>query len=220
MVKNRLIINPGAKYNMLTVVSDAPNVRLPSGQVNRMILCKCDCGKEKVIRLVHLKNNKIRSCGCLNGRERHGLSSTKLYKVWLGIRNRCYRPSYSEWHLYGGKGIKLCDEWNNSFHAFYDWCLANGWKDGLHTDRIDSNKDYEPTNCRFVTPLVNVCNISTTIYAKHNGGMASLRLLVEQAGKSKDYHTIRCRFKRGWSAKRAIETPIKEGNYFKGPRNR
>lgn len=215
----RLTIKKGDKYSNLTVIGEAEKVRLPSGQTNRMMLCKCDCGQEKVIRLLHLTRGRIRSCGCLSGHENHKMTNDPLYTVWRGMKNRCYCSSYRQHHLYADKGVTIIEEWKNSFTVFYNWSIANGWAPGLTIDRIDGNGNYEPDNCRFVTPLVNTCNLSTTIYVKHEGEKVSLRLLVHQKGRSKDYATIRVRVKRGWSAKRAIETPIREGNYVRGTKS-
>lgn len=83
-----------------------------------------------------------------------------LYHVWQNMKNRCSNPSVHNWSNYGGKGIKVCPEWLASSRAFYDWGIANGYKPGLTIDRIDSDKDYSPNNCRFSTKTVQARNRS------------------------------------------------------------
>lgn len=92
--------------------------------------------------------------------KKHGLSTTKIYHVFWGMLNRCYEKSNKAYEYYGGKGIKVCDEWNSfdKFLNFYNWAMENGYKEGLQLDRIDVNKDYSPENCRWVTPVENARN--------------------------------------------------------------
>lgn len=90
---------------------------------------------------------------------KHGacVKHLRLYKVWKGIARRCYNKNDSRYHDYGGRGIWMCDEWKNPL-VFVEWALANGWKDGLEIDRIDNNGNYSPSNCHFVTSIVNMNN--------------------------------------------------------------
>lgn len=88
----------------------------------------------------------------------HGLTGHPLYCVWKGLRERCRSPKNRNYFRYGGRGIKVCEEWNTDFKCFVDWSLANGWKPGLQIDRINNDGNYEPGNCRFVDRIVNVNN--------------------------------------------------------------
>lgn len=145
-----------------------------------------------------------------------GASKEYFYKVWYGIRTRC-SSYHSDSHLYYDKGIRVCNEWKN-YTSFRDWLNANGYKKGLHIDRIDSDKGYSPENCRVVTPRVNSNNKKSIIKYKYKGFKLPLSLLLDELGVPEIKYTIYCRIKRGWSVDKAIETPIREGNYKRGKR--
>jgi hypothetical protein len=116
--------------------------------------CKCECGNLRNIDGYRLRKNKAISCRqCQN--KTHGLSYTSTYKVWRDMKNRCNRPQMKCYKDYGGRGIIVCERWLK----FESFLQDMGEKpDGLQIDRIDNNGNYEPSNCRWVTPKINVGN--------------------------------------------------------------
>ena len=108
---------------------------------------------------------------------KYGLSSkdyAKLYDVWKHFCDRCYKPKAKEYEAYGGRGIKVCDEWKDNFASFSDWAMDNGWKPGLTIERIDVHGDYSPTNCKFITRREQMYNLQSSIYVEIDGVRKSL----------------------------------------------
>lgn len=127
--------------------------------------------------------------------EIHGESKTKLYGVWLSMKRRCDLETSKSYNNYGGKGISVCEEWINSYISFRDWSLENGYREGLEIDRIDTYGNYEPSNCRWITRLVNARNKKSTIFIEIDGETKTLQEWSEEKGFSPK--TIRDRYKKG-----------------------
>jgi hypothetical protein len=212
----KLIIKEGQKFNNLTVIKESDKIRLPSGQVNRVFLCKCDCGFEKNIRLSHLYTGRIKSCGCKRsaGVRIKSDDERRLRKVYRQILNRC-SENYFQSHLYFKKGIKVTDKWINNITEFTNWSLQNGYKEGLVIDRTDNSKGYSPENCKWVTPSINCVNKDNTIFVIYKGIKISLIKLLAEKKLLNNLAAIRARIKRGWDYNKAVDTPIRKGNYYK-----
>lgn len=143
---------------------------------------------------------------------KHGLSSTKIHRVWWGMIERCYKVHHKSYQDYGGRGISVCNEWLHDFQAFHDWSMANGYKEGLMIDRINNNGNYEPSNCRWVTPSQNSRNRRTSRIIECNGVSHSLVEWSEITGLHPD--TITERIKRGWSISDALFMPKMAGGKY------
>jgi len=133
-------------------------------------------------------------------------------KIWRAIKYRT-RPSYFQSHLYYDKGVKVCNEWLTNYKSFEEWALINGLKKGTHIDRIDSNGNYDPFNCRVVTPVENANNRENTLFVVYKGNEYAIMNLLRDKGLINNEGAIRRRIKRGWSVERAFDTPIRVGNY-------
>ena len=125
-------------------------------------LCTCDCGENTTCLSGNLRGGKSKSCGCFNKeiaiktRTTHGMSGTREYVTWRSMKNRCQNPNSTVFDHYGGRGITICKEWVDSFETFY---RDMGDKpNGLTLDRIDTNGDYTPSNCRWATQSVQCRN--------------------------------------------------------------
>jgi site-specific DNA-cytosine methylase len=97
---------------------------------------------------------------------KHGETGTRLYRAWLHVRRRCFEVNCDKYSYYGGRGITMCDAWKDSFIAFRDWAMANGYQEDLTIDRIDSNGNYEPSNCRWATIIEQANNKRSNILVK------------------------------------------------------
>ena len=156
-------------------------------------LCRCACGTERTINSAALIDGVSQSCGCLH-KERvsassktHGLSKTKMYKVWTSMKGRCRNPNDTQYHLYGGRGIQVFGGWVESFELFSSY--MGDRPQGMSLDRIDNNGNYEPGNVRWATGSEQLANTRRTILVSHDGKTMCLRDWSRELGVY--YNTLR-----------------------------
>lgn len=170
----------GKRFGRLLALEESERHYSKSGIGARMWKCKCDCGNIKTLSTSNLTTGNTRSCGCLKkellirSSTKHKMSKTKIYSVWGTMKDRCFNPNASQYSDYGGRGIKVCDEWADSFQAFYNWAMSNGYQDGLTIERKDVNGDYCPENCCWIERKLQARNRRNAHYVTYNGETKTL----------------------------------------------
>lgn len=169
----------------------------------KMWRCKCDCGNDVITRGKSLSGGVTKSCGCLRDElqhkrvTKHGDCKSRLYSVWDSMRQRCNNPNNSAYKNYGGRGISICEEWDD-YSSFKNWAIDSGFDDSAERgectlDRIDVNGDYCPENCRWVSMKIQSANRRNSLYLELNGVRKSLIEWAEDTGIK--YQTLVRRFK-------------------------
>ena len=201
----------GKRFGRLTVIKQVSQKNKRRGA---FFLCHCDCGKEKIIYGYSLRKNITRSCGCLhkevaaNINIKHGMNrrgmATPEYKSWFHMRQRCKNPNHKGFKNYGGKGISVCNRWDNFSNFLSDMGTKPTPK---HTiDRVDNNGNYEPKNCKWSTNKEQNNNYSRNRIITFNGHSKNLSQWAEFLGVSRNL--LYGRIFRGWSDIETITTPF------------
>lgn len=196
----------GDRYGLLTVI-DGP---IKDGRI--WWLCRCACGTEKQVRQDHMRSQRVISCGCHQKRRTsevskiHGMKNTRIYTCWRNMKTRCYNPNFIGFDRYGGRGIRVCEEWQE-FLPFYEWAMANGYKDDLSIDRIDNDGNYCPQNCRWATTKGQALNRSSNCLIEYKGVRRHISEWDKMIG-SKKSGRVRARLNAGWSIEEAVTKQI------------
>lgn len=202
---NTAIDLTGKKFGHLRVTREVER-----RNAKRMWECKCECGgiaKRDTYYLTH--GGEDLSCGCVHHQRiaqsqiKHGMSKTRLYKIWEAMKRRCDNPKAERYPRYGGRGIRYCDAWKK-FDLFWEWARQSGYAEGLSLDRIDVNGDYCPENCRWIPLKDQNNNMSTNrriVFGGESLTVAQFARLIERP-YSAVYQEI---YKLGWTPERCAE---------------
>lgn len=202
----------GQRFGRLVVIEPAPKQGKRS-----MWKCRCDCGATTIAALGDLRSGHTTSCGCYareaTAERNHTHGHTKrpkgkrriprIYNIWEGMKQRCGNPNVERYPHYGGRGIKVCQEWADSFEAFYSWAMSHGYDDTKEIDRIDNDGDYTPDNCRWVPHESQQNNKGNTVKITCFGQTRTLSEWASITGIRRG--TIWQRLKRGKSPEEALK---------------
>lgn len=196
----------GQRFGRLTAIKPTGRNR----QQNSLWHCLCDCGNTVTVSQSNLhraSKGYNTSCGCLkkeNSRKQlttHGLSETRLYEIWCGMKKRCLSPTNQAYANYGGRGITICEEWLD-FKRFYEWAMKNGYQDHLTLERKNNNKGYSSDNCKWATQKEQVSNTRRNHLITHDGRTMTLTAWAETLGMK--VNTLWLRIKKGWTIEKAL----------------
>lgn len=223
-MKGRELIDLGAFKDLrgktvgyLLVLEPADDRVDKNGRHRKCWRCLCQfCGRETIVTADSLSARQQVSCGCYQRKrssecnKTHGMTDTRLYYVWCGIKNRCYCKSTYEYKWYGDRGIGMCDDWHYDFLKFREWAIANGYDDNAPRgqctiERIDRDGNYEPGNCKIATMLEQSQNRKDNHYLEYNGEKHTIAEWSRITGIRQE--KIRNRVSRlGWTPERALTT--------------
>lgn len=202
----------GDRFGRWEIIAEAEPRVYARNDVRKRWLCRCDCGAVKEVYEQGLIRGTSTSCGCKRmenprfGMVKHGKSRTPLYKVYSSMLQRCFNTQNCNYKNYGGRGIKVCDEWlgDDGFATFYKWSIKNGYAEGkrLTIDRIDVNGNYEPFNCRWVDYETQANNMRSNHHITFNGETHTISEWAKITGINRQ--TLQARARRGLPPERIL----------------
>lgn len=203
----------GQRFGRWLVLEQAESEIRSDNRRIRKWLCVCDCGTTRAVREQSLKSGRSKSCGCYHsdimpavGRDAnttHGMSDSRIYRIYKHMRNRCENQNDISYCNYGARGISVCDEWK-TFEPFYKWAMQSGYKDSLSIDRIDVNSGYSPENCRWSDATEQAINRRSTRLYQYNG---ESHCISEWASLyNMNYKKLWKRLHNGWDIQTALTT--------------
>jgi hypothetical protein len=210
----------GQKFNRWTVVATAGSVNGRS-----LYTCVCDCGVVKNVVGMNLTRNLSKSCGCFNleqiskRRTTHGLSNSRFYRRWSGMKTRCLNANEKCYKHYGGKGITICERWKSfkgfkedMFDSYSEHVKEFGTKETT-LDRIDSNKGYSKDNCRWASVSIQANNKTSNRVVEYCGESLTIGQLAKKTGKN--YHFLYDRIMKKWEINDAVNLPKQLNQYMR-----
>lgn len=180
-------ISPGDDYGHLVVIGHPFRIRDGRGRHRTMVVCETKDGETVIRRVDHLKYPHNRTERGMQVRREYDTKRLH-YQAWREMIRRCYDKRRPKYRRYGARGIRVCDEWRQSYEAFRKWSIANGYKRGMQIDRIDNDGDYCPENCRYVDAKTNIRNSPTTkltiikavgIHVLHSSGVSRFEIAMQ-----------------------------------------
>lgn len=188
----------GKRFHFLTVTARAPNGKNWQSSWH----CVCDCGVQRVVSGGRLRSGHTKSCGCIRGKGNatHQMRGTPTHNSWCGMKQRCNYPAHDQYAIYGGRGIKVCDRWDQSFEAFLQ---DMGEKPkGMTIERLDTNGNYEPGNCCWATMAQQNRNRRSNINVERDGVTKCIRDWCDELGFNLD--RVYGRIRRGATPMEAL----------------
>ncbi len=207
-MKCTLIDITGQTFGMLVVESRHPDAT--RGKQARWV-CLCECGNRSVVVGSKLRNGHTRSCGCLKAKlagdrlRTHGRSKSPEHETWARMQSRCNSPSASAYHRYGGRGISVCERWKSFPNFLADMGPKPSPRHSI--ERIDSNGNYEPSNCRWATPYEQAQNTARNVYVRVDGEVAAVSAMARKHGIPTG--AVYQRLRAGWSIERTFSEPLR-----------
>lgn len=207
----------GKRFERLTVVRRAPLYIDNQGHPRIRYICRCDCGNEVIVFGRNLRKGNTKSCGCLHkdglrkratthGHARPG-QRTRTYTTWQGILQRCTNPNYHKYPTYGGRGIRVCDQWQGE-HGYENFLRDMGEApEGMSIERENNNGNYEPGNCRWATRAEQARNQRSNIRIEFRGRSMILVDWANEIGIT--YGALKYRLKN-WPIEKALTHPARE----------
>lgn len=201
------------EFGRLTVLYQAKE-RSKKGYVQWVCQCSCENKTIIIVPSDRLRSKKTKSCGCLqkeavsnknknNEKYPEEDRKTRLYRIWKAMIARTIYPSQDGYKNYGGRGIKVCEEWLYDFYKFKNWAISNGYRDDLTIDRMDCDGDYEPLNCKWSSRKEQNNNQRRTIKFTYKGISQNLTKWAELLGVK--YNTLYHRYKKGYSIEKILK---------------
>lgn len=200
--------------NCIFISHEGFDINNTGGQYIHLGKFRCNCGNNFISRVASVKNGHTSSCGCYNkrrvieGNTTHNLSKHPLYFTWYRMVHRCNTKESKDYKDYGGRGIKVCADWEKDVNIFYNWSLNNGWNRSLSIERMDNNGNYCPENCKWTTAKEQARNRRSSRMINYNNKMITVAEYCETNNIS--YATISKRInKLQWSIEDALNTKIR-----------
>ena len=203
----KIIDLTGQRFGRLVALALVPKEIKHDTTRQAFWLCQCDCGNKHISGSKSLRNGDTRSCGCITKERltKHGGYGTRLYGIFDKMKSRCNNINSKDYKNYGGRGIKVCDEWQddtNGFINFYNWAINNGYQDNLSIDRINNDGNYEPDNCRWTDAVTQSNNRRTSKFITYNGETKTITQWSKSTGIGQT--VIAQRLKRGWTIEETL----------------